>query len=93
MNILNSGRFGIGAGAGGGLRRLIGNVQIMYGTARFLFLHSPFIRSFIEYFKQLLNSATCFDFRGSCRARHIKETVQQEFIRIWTDSGITIGQF
>ncbi len=28
MNILNSGRFGIGAGAGGGLRRLIGNVQM-----------------------------------------------------------------
>ena len=27
MNILNSGRFGIGAGAGGGLRRLIGNVH------------------------------------------------------------------
>lgn len=27
MNILNSGRFGIGAGAGGGLRRLIGNIQ------------------------------------------------------------------
>ena len=26
MNILNSGRFGIGAGAGGGLRRLIGNM-------------------------------------------------------------------
>ena len=27
MNILNSGRFGIGAGAGGGLRRLIGNIH------------------------------------------------------------------
>ena len=29
MNILNSGRFGVGAGAGGGLRKLIGdnNVQ------------------------------------------------------------------
>ena len=24
MNILNSGRFGVGAGAGGGLRKLIG---------------------------------------------------------------------
>lgn len=24
MNILNSGRFGLGAGAGGGLRKLIG---------------------------------------------------------------------
>ena len=27
MNILNSGRFGLGAGAGGGLRKLIGNVH------------------------------------------------------------------
>ena len=29
MNILNSGRFGIGAGASGGLRRLIGNLQCL----------------------------------------------------------------
>ena len=30
MNILNSGRFGIGAGAGGGLRRLIGKIQSLH---------------------------------------------------------------
>lgn len=65
MNILNSGRFGIGAGAGGGLRKLIGNMQSL-ATDYKIQINMPctiniiwFFKSCNGLFQSYINSLVC----------------------------------
>ena len=48
---------------------------------------SAFRTLFVQW-KHHISICYCFDFRCSCRTCHNKKTIQQDFVRIWTDSGV-----
>ena len=48
---------------------------------------SAFRILFVQW-KHHISICYCFDFRCSCRTCHNKKTIQQDFVRIWTDSGV-----
>ena len=48
---------------------------------------STFRTLFVQW-KHHISICYCFDFRCSCRTCHNKKTIQQDFVRIWTDSGV-----
>ena len=58
-----------------------------YNVPHFLVQLVPSELYFVQW-KHHISICYCFDFRCGCRTCHNKKTVQQDFVRIWTDSGV-----
>ena len=58
-----------------------------YHVPHFLVQLVPSELYFVQW-KHHISICYCFDFRCSCRTCHNKKTIQQDFVRIWTDSGV-----
>lgn len=58
-----------------------------YNVSHFLVQLVPSELYFVQW-KHHISICYCFDFRCSCRTCHNKKTIQQDFVRIRTDSGV-----